>query len=72
MLEVLFAVLMIWIFGKILIFGVKAAWGISKFLLNVVLLPVILIVLVVVGLMYVAFPLLLAIGIVYLLLFRKS
>ena len=72
MLEVLFAVLMIWIFGKILIFGVKAAWGISKFLLNVVLLPVILIVLVVVGLMYVAFPLLLAMGIVYLLLFRKS
>ena len=40
--------------------------------MNVVLLPVILIVLVVVGLMYVAFPLLLAIGIVYLLLFRKS
>ena len=39
----LFAICMIWIFGKILFFGIKAAWGISKFLLTVILLPLLLI-----------------------------
>lgn len=40
------------VFGKLLMFGIKAAWGISKFLLTIVLLPVILIGLVVGGLIY--------------------
>ena len=49
-------------------FGIKAAWGISKFLLTVVLLPVILIGMVVGGLMSVAFPILIVVGIVGLLM----
>lgn len=55
-------------FGKLLMFGIKAAWGISKFLLTIVLLPVILIGLVVGGLIYLAFPILIVVGIVGLLL----
>ena len=49
-------------------FGIKAAWGISKCLLTIVLLPVILIGLVVGGLIYLAFPILIVVGIVGLLL----
>ena len=64
MLSILFGIGMIWIFGKLLIFGIKAAWGLSKFLLTVVLLPLILIGLVVGGLMYIAFPILIVVGIV--------
>ena len=61
---------MIWIFGKILIFGIRAAWGISKLLLAVVLLPFILIGMVLGGLVFLAFPLLLVIGIIFFLISR--
>lgn len=57
---------MIWIFGKLFIFGVKAAWGISKLLLTVVFLPLILIGMVIGGLMSIAFPILIVVGIVAL------
>ena len=62
MLELLFAVLMITIFGKLFIFGVKATWGITKILVTVVFLPLILIGLVVGGLISLALPMLLIIG----------
>lgn len=68
MLTLLFIICFFAVFGKILMFGIKAAWGISKFLLTVVLLPVILIVMVVGGLMSVAFPILIVVGIVGLLM----
>ena len=64
MLSLLFFACMIWIFGKLFFFGIKAAWGISKFLLTIVLFPVILIVMVVGGLLYIAFPILIMVGIV--------
>ena len=70
MLTILFAICMIWIFGKILIFGIRAAWGISKLLLTVVLLPFILIGMVLGGLVFLAFPLLLVIGIIFFLISR--
>ena len=54
---------MIWIFGKLFIFGVKAAWGISKLLLTVVFLPLILVGMVIGGLMSIAFPILIIVGI---------
>lgn len=71
MLSALFAVCMILVFGKLLLFGIKAAWGISKFLLTVVLLPVILIVMVIGGLITFAFPILILIGIVGLFTARR-
>lgn len=66
MLSLLFTICMIWIFGKLFIFGVKAAWGISKLLLTVVFLPLILIGMVIGGLMSIAFPILIIVGIVAL------
>ena len=66
MLSLLFAICMIWVFGKLFIFGIKAAWGISKFIVTVVLLPLVLIGLVVGGFIYLAFPILLVVGIVSL------
>lgn len=68
MLSLLFTICMIWIFGKLLLFGIKAAWGISKFLLTIVLLPLILIGMVIGGLIYIAFPILIVVAIVSLIL----
>lgn len=68
MLTLLFIICFFAVFGKLLMFGIKAAWGISKFFLTIVLLPVILIGMVVGGLMSVAFPILIVVGIVGLLM----
>ena len=67
MLSLLFVICLFWVFGKLCIFGVKAAWGISKFLVTVVLLPLVLIGMVVCGLIYIAFPILIVVGIVALI-----
>ena len=67
MLSLLFAICMIWLFGKLFIFGIKAAWGISKLIVTVVLLPLALIGLVVGGFIYLAFPILVVVGIVSLI-----
>jgi len=69
MLELLFAVLMITIFGKLFIFGVKATWGITKILVTVVFLPLILIGLVVGGLVSLALPILLVVGVISMFCF---
>ncbi len=66
MLSLLFGICMILVFGKLLIFGIKAAWGISKLILTIVLLPISLILLVVGGLMSLAFPILIIVGIISL------
>ena len=71
MLSLLFVICLFWVFGKLCIFGVKAAWGISKFLMTVVLLPLVLIGMVVGGLISIAFPLLIVIGIVSLIFSRS-
>lgn len=68
MLSFLFTICMIWVFGKLLFFGIKAAWGISKFLVTIVLLPLILIGLAAGGLIYIAFPILIIAGIAVLVL----
>lgn len=69
MLELLFAVLMITIFGKLFIFGVKATWGITKILVTVVFLPLILVGLVVGGLVTLALPILLVVGVISMFCF---
>lgn len=70
MLEIIFGICMIWVFGKLLIFGIKAAWGISKMLCTIVLLPVILIGMAIGGLIYIALPVVLVIGIIMLIIAR--
>lgn len=67
MIELLFTILMFVVFGKLLFFAIKATWGIAKILLTIVLLPFILVALAFAGLLYIAFPLLVIIGIVSLI-----
>lgn len=67
MLTLLFMICMFGIFGKLFFFGLKAAWGISKFVLTIVFLPLILLVMVAGGLISIALPVLLVIGVVGLI-----
>ena len=67
MLTLLFLICLFGIFGKLFCFGLNAAWGISKFVLTIVFLPVVLIVMVIAGLIKIALPLLLVIGLVSLI-----
>ena len=60
----LFMILMFYIFGKLFFFGLKAAWGLSKFVLTIILLPITLIVMVSCCLLYFAFVLLIVVGII--------
>ena len=64
MLEIIFVICMLAVFGKLLIFGIKATWGIAKILCTIILLPVFLIALVLGGLIYIAFPILIVIGLI--------
>ena len=66
MLSFLFTILMIVVFGKLIGFAIRATWGISKVIVTLVLLPMILIVLVLGGLLSIAFPILVIVGLVAL------
>ena len=66
MLSLLFTICMFWFVGNFFIFGLKASWGIMKLLCTVIFFPVILIGMVIGGLMYIAFPLLIVGGIIAL------
>lgn len=68
MLSLLFVICMIGFIWKLFIFGLKASWGIMKLLCTVVFFPVILIGMVLGGLMYIAFPLLIIGGIIALVI----
>lgn len=67
MLSLLFIICMFGIFGKLFFFGLRAAWGISKFVLTIVFLPLILVGLVLGGLMTLAFLILIVVGIIVLI-----
>lgn len=60
----IFIILMFVVFGKILKFAIKAAWGITKIAVSLILLPLILVGLVLSGLIMLALPLLIVVGIV--------
>jgi hypothetical protein len=66
MLTFLFLILMVGVFGKMLRLAFRATWGLTKVLVNLVLLPIVLIVLVFAGFLYIAFPLLIIAGIIML------
>lgn len=71
MFELIFLVLMIVVFGKIFLFALKAAWGIGKIVFSVILIPFILVAMVLSGLMYLAFLILIVVGIVSLVCLGK-
>ena len=64
MLSLVFWIMMLLIFGNVLMFAIKAAWGISKVICTVVLLPLVLVVMVLAGLIKLAFPILAVIGLI--------
>lgn len=64
MLTVLFIILMLVIFGKLFGFALKATWGLTKIIFSIVLLPLFLIALVFMGLIWIALPILIVIGLV--------
>lgn len=66
MWTLLFIILMLSIFGKMIGFALKATWGVTKILFNLVLLPLFLICLVIAGFMYIAMPLLVIVGVLLL------
>lgn len=66
MLTIIFIILMFGCFGKLIGLALKAAWGASKIAAVFVLLPIILIVMVIIGLVKIAIPVLLIIGAVSL------
>ena len=66
MLSFLFTILMIVVFGKLIGFAITATWWISKVIITLVLLPMILIVLVLGGLLSIAFPILVIVGLIAL------
>lgn len=71
MFTLLFIIFTFIIFGKLFMFALKASWGIVKILFTVLLLPVVLILLVVAGLVYIALPVLLIVGAVSLISSRN-
>mgnify|MGYP001638074742 CR=1 FL=1 len=66
MLTLIFVILMFSVFGKLLLFSIKAAWGITKIVFTIVLLPLVLIGMALAGLMYGALILVVIIGAVSL------
>lgn len=70
MITALFVLLMISVFGRLIIFAIKAAWGISKVLFAIVFCPIVLIVIALSSGIIVALPILIIIGIVSLV--KKS
>lgn len=67
MLTILFWVLMFMTFGKILKFAIKAAWGITKISVSLILLPLVLVFLVLQGFVILALPILLVVGVISLI-----
>lgn len=66
MFSLLFVILMIVVFGKMIGFAIRATWGISKVLVTLVLLPFFLIGLVLHGLLSIALPVLIIVGVISL------
>ena len=62
MLTTIFTVALIWVAWKMLVLGIRAAWGITKILCTVILFPLLLIGLIYLGLVYIAIPILLIAG----------
>ena len=66
MFGLIFLILILAVFGNILMFAIRMTWGITKVLFSLVLLPITLVVLVLGGLLRIAFPLLAVIGLISL------
>jgi len=67
MLTIIFLILMAIVFGRLAFFAVRLAWGFTKVLFTLIFLPLILIGALLGGLIKLAFPILIVIGIISLI-----
>lgn len=67
MLSLIFSIMMLIVFGKLLGLAIRASWTILKVVFTLVFLPVILIGLCIAGMFYIAIPVLIVIGIISLI-----
>ena len=68
MLTLLFIIFLIGFIGKTVGLALKATWGITKFIVSVILFPITLVIMVAAGLVYVALPVLIVVGLVSILI----
>lgn len=64
MLTLIFVVMMVTVFGKMTMFGLRAAWGITRMLASLVFLPLMLIGMVAWGLIHLAIPVLVILAVI--------
>ncbi len=67
-MELIFAVLMALVFGRLMVFSFRFAWGLSKVLFALILLPLSLVGMVLFGLVRLALPVLVIFGILSLIM----
>ena len=70
MWSIIFIILMFIVFGKLLKFAIKATWGIAKIVVSLIMLPLFLVGVVLSGLLVLALPILLVVGIVVFAVLR--
>ncbi len=63
MLTVIFIICMFAVFGKLALLAVRGAWGLTKIMFSLIFLPIALIGLVLNGLVFIALPVLIILGI---------
>ena len=63
MLNIIFFIALIWVTWKLIKLGIKLAWSITKFIFSVLVFPIIMVVLVSIGLISLAIPILIIVGI---------
>lgn len=64
MITFLFCLLMLAVFGKLAVFAFRAAWGFTKIIVCFVFAPLFLVILLLSGLVYIAFPILIIVGVI--------
>ena len=67
MFTIFFIALLLWFIGSVLRLAIRATWGITKIVFSLVVLPVVAIVVAFAGLMTIALPVLLVVGIITLI-----
>ena len=67
MLTLLFIIFLVGFIGKTTGLALKATWGITKFIIGVIFFPIILLIMVAAGFVYVALPILILAGLISIL-----
>lgn len=67
MLSLIFSIMMLIVFGKLLGLAIRASWTVLKVVFTLVFLPLILIGMCIAGMFYIAIPVLIVIGIISLI-----